>query len=119
MFTLCLYYVITANIISNFFVMKYNLPTILLFLLSMETLWNMFAIILFYVDLSTNLCMTPLSPLSFCLFLPTYTLSLHCLTTVRCMVISVRRMVKNECQRENHFQGEINVFSTKIFENYD
>ena len=49
------------NIISKFFVMKYNLPTNLLFLLSLETQWNMFVIIFFYVDLSINLCRTPLS----------------------------------------------------------
>ena len=61
------------NIISNFFVMKYNLPTNWLFLLSLETQWKYvcFAIILLYVDLSTNFCMIPFSS---CLFF----LSIHC-----------------------------------------
>ena len=64
------------NIISNFFVMKYNLPTNWLIWFSLETLW-----ILFYDDSSTNICTIPLS---FCLFY--LRIHLHCLTNVRCMV---------------------------------
>ena len=90
------------NIIINFFVMKYNLPTNWLIFFLWKHSGNMFVVILFYVDLSTNSCMTILS---FCPFYP----HIHChriaLQLSDAWWISVRCMVKNESQRENHFQS--------------
>ena len=83
------------NIISNFFVMKYNLPTNWLFLLSLEAEWKY---VCYHSFLQWFINKFLYDFLVFLSFLSAYSLSLHCLTTVRCMV-------KNECQRENHFQS--------------
>ena len=78
----------------------------------------MFAVIIFYVDLSTNSYMTPLY---FCLFY------LHNLYTVIALLNNCPMhgeflsdaWLKMKAREKIIFKGEINVFSTKIFENYD
>ena len=71
------------NIISNFFVMKYNLPTNWLFLLSMEIRWKYVSYNSFLLWFINRFLYNTLVFLS---FLSAYTLSLHCVSTVRCMV---------------------------------
>ena len=71
------------NIIRNFFVMKYNLPTNLLFLLSLETQWRY---VFYHSFLQWFINKFMYDTLVFLSFLPAYTVSLHCLTTVWCMV---------------------------------
>ena len=83
----------TINIISNFFVIKYNLPTNWLFLLSLETQWKH---ICYRAFLRWFIKKFMYDTFVFRLFY-LHIFSLHCLITVRCMIT-------NECQRGNHFQ---------------
>ena len=63
---------------------KHTNKLVILAFLKWKRSWNMFAIILYYVDLSTYLLMIPLF---FCLlYLSTHCDSLQCLTTVWCMM---------------------------------
>ena len=79
----CLYYFITANVISNFFFIKYNLPTNWLFLLSLKMQRQY---VCYYPFLCWFIYAFTYDTLVFLSFLSAYTRSLHCLTPVRCMV---------------------------------
>ena len=105
------------NKISNFFVMKYNLPTNLQLLFCF--LWkhggNMFAIIHFYVNLSTNSYMTVTLVFSICI----YTVIALLNNCPMHFEFPSDAWLKMNAREEIIFKGEISVFSTKIFENYE
>ena len=104
------------NIISNFFVMKYNLTTNWYFCFLWKHGGNMFAIILFYYDLSTNLCMTSLF---FFFSICVYTVIALLNNCPMHGEFPSGAWLKMNAREKIIFKGEINVFSTKTFENYN
>ena len=105
------------NKISNFFVMKYNLPTNWLFLLSLETRRKYVCYYSFLRRFISKFMYDTLVYFAFsiCIYIVIALLN-NC--PMHGEFPSDARL-KMKAREKIIYKGELNVFSTKIFENYD